>query len=338
MKLRADVLKLRAAGGGFRIARDVTTDFENVIVELHHGGQVGLGEAAPRPYFHGEDVPRVLRTVRKAGLLLGDDPFQIQDITSRLAAAFPASPAARAAIDMALHDLVGKILRRPVWQLLGLNPRRMPPTSFTIGLDEPEAMARRAAAVKGFKVLKIKLGTDRDDERLRAIRRATKLPLRADANTGWTKKQAVETINRLAKYRVEFVEQPVPPGDNAALRYIHRRARLPIMADESAQALGDLPGLVGCVAAINIKLMKCGGLREALRMIHFARASGLKIMLGCMLETSLAVTAAAQLGPLVDYVDLDGNLLIEDDPFEGAVVRRGRLVLPARPGLGVRCK
>lgn len=197
-------------------------------------------------------------------------------------------------------------------------------------------MAERAGAVKDFKVLKIKVGTDRDEEMLTAIRDETDLPIRVDANTGWTKEQAVENINRLEKFDIQFVEQPIPPGDNEALRFVRERVNLPIMSDESSVNLADLPGLVGCVDLINIKIMKCGGLREALRMIHFAHAHGMGVMLGCMLETSVAITAAAHLSPLVEYADLDGNYLIADDPFEGVTIADGRLILPDRPGLGVR--
>lgn len=339
MNLSARIVDLRTAEAEFRIARAVQTTFRNVIVELEHEGVVGLGEAAPSAYFDGETAEHVVRTIEAAGPLLGNDPFQIEDITARLAEAFPAAHAACCAIDMALHDLAGKLFDAPLYRVLGLSAERTPVTSFTIGLDEPKVMAERAAAAsKRFRVLKIKIGTDRDQERLEAIRGVTGLPLRVDANTGWTEAQAVENINRLARYGVEFVEQPIAPGDPAAMRRVRERASLPIMADESAVRLADLPALVGCVDAINVKLMKCGGLREALRMIHFARAHGMKIMLGCMLETAVAITAAAHLSPLVDYADLDGNLLIADDPYVGVTVRDGRLVLPDGPGLGVTAR
>ena len=336
MNLSARVVDLRPANDEFRIARGVQRAFQVVVVELEHEGTVGLGEAAPSRYYGGEDVAAVLRTVEAAAPLLGDDPFRIEDITAALARTFPDAHAAVCAVDLALHDLVGKLLGVPLYRMLGLSAERAPATSFTIGIDEPQVMAERAAeAAADFKVLKIKVGTDADDERLRAIRDATDLPIRIDANTAWTAEQAVENINRLSRFGIEFVEQPVAPGDNAALRFVRERVDLPIMADESAVRLADLPALVGCVDAINIKLMKCGGLREALRMIHFARACGMRIMLGCMLETSLGITAAAHLSPLVDYADLDGNLLLADDPFRGVTIGQGRLVLPAGPGLGV---
>lgn len=336
MKLSARVVDLHTAEAEFRIARSVQSAFQVVIIEIACDEVVGIGEATPSAYYGGEDVAAVLATVERAQNLLGDDPFQLEDITARLTDAFGESYAAVAGIDIALHDLVGKLLGVPIYQMLGLSAERTPVTSFTLGIDEPEVMADRARkAAERFKVLKVKVGTDRDVERLEAIRGACDLPIRIDANTGWTPEQTVEHLGRLADLGIEFCEQPIPSGDNAALRWIRERVDIPIMADESCVCLADLPGLVGCVDAINIKLMKCKGLREALRMIHFARAHGMKIMLGCMLETSVAITAAAHLSPLVDWADLDGNLLIADDPFEGVTVSGGRLILPDRPGLGV---
>jgi L-alanine-DL-glutamate epimerase-like enolase superfamily enzyme len=338
MKLSARIIKLSASHGMFRIARSEITKFESAVVEIEHDGLVGIGEAAPDPYFDGETAQVVLKTAKAANKIVGKDPFLIEDITAELARKFPKAHATACAIDMALHDLVGKILGVPVCKMLGLNPDRTPATSFTIGIEEPKVMAERAAAVRDFKVLKIKVGTKRDEEMLRAIRDVTDLPIRVDANTGWTKEEAVRNINRLAKFDIQFVEQPIPPGDNEALRFIRERAALPIMTDESSVNLNDLPGLVGCVDAINVKLMKCGGLREAIRMIHFAHAHGMKVMLGCMLETSLAITAAAHISPMVEYADIDGNHLIADDPFDGVQLRDGRQMPPDRPGLGVREK
>jgi L-alanine-DL-glutamate epimerase-like enolase superfamily enzyme len=336
MKLTARLVKLHAAHGEFRIARSVMTVFDGVIVELSHRGVVGIGEAAPSSYFGGETPGVVMKNIKKAGKLLGSDPFLIEDVTGRLLAAFPKAHASVCAIDLALHDLVGKMLRLPMYRFFGLDPEKTKETSFTIGIAEPAVMAERAGRVKRFKVLKVKVGAGRDEEMLKAIRAATDLPIRIDANTGWTKAQAVRTLDRLAKYNIQFCEQPIPEGDNEALRFIRDRSPIPIMADESCVDLKSLPALVGCVDMINIKLMKCGGLREAMRMIHFARAHGMKTMLGCMLETSVAITAAATLTPLVDYADLDGNYLIADDPFEGVGLHKGRLTLPDRPGLGVR--
>ncbi|HEX5570613.1 MAG TPA: dipeptide epimerase, partial [Ktedonobacterales bacterium] len=245
--------------------------------------------------------------------------------------------AAKASVDMALYDLLGKRLGAPVYQLLGLNPDRAPLTSFTIGIDEPAVMARKAKeAAKTYKVLKIKIGTERDLETVRAIREATDVTLRVDANAAWTPKQAIRRIRELEPYDIEFVEQPLPPTDLEGIRFVREHVALPIIVDESCVTESDIPGLVGAVDGINIKLMKCGGIHHALRMIHTARAHHLKVMLGCMIESSLAITAAAHISPLVDYADLDGHLLISDDPWEGVAVEEGRLVLPERAGLGVR--
>jgi len=336
MKLTARPVKLGASHGMFRIARQEITDFENVVVELEHDGVTGIGEAAPQLYFGGESKDVVLDTVAKAKALIGDDPFLIEDVTTALADAFPDAPATVCGIDLALHDLVGKLLGVPVYRMLGLDAAKTLVTSFTIGIDDPKVMAERAAAVTDFKVLKIKIGTDHDEAILGAIREVSDLPLRVDANIGWSKEEAVENINRIERFDIQFVEQPIAPGDNDALAWVKGRVNLPIMADESSVDLASLPGLVGCVDLINVKLMKCGGIREAVRMIHYAHAHGMGVMLGCMLETSIAVTAAAHLTPMVEYADLDGNYLIADDPFEGVTIADGRLILPDRPGLGVR--
>jgi L-alanine-DL-glutamate epimerase-like enolase superfamily enzyme len=238
---------------------------------------------------------------------------------------------------MALYDLLGKRLGAPVYQLLGLNPERTPLTSFTIGIDEPAAMARKAAeAAKQYPILKIKVGTGHDSEIVRAIREATDATLRVDANAAWTPKEAIRVIRELEPYNIEFVEQPLHPADLDGLRFVREHVNLPIIADESCVSESDIPRLVGAVDGINIKLMKCGGIHHALRMIHTARAHHLKVMLGCMIESSLAITAAAHLSPLVDYADLDGHLLVSDDPYEGVRVEQGKLILPERAGLGVR--
>ena len=336
MKLTARPVRLGASYGMFRIAREEITDFENVVIELEHDGVTGIGEAAPQLYFGGESKDVVLDTVEKAKTLIGNDPFRIEDVTNALTEAFPDAPATVCGIDLAMHDLAAKLLGVPVYRMLGLDGAKTLETSFTIGIEDPNVMAERASAVTDFKVLKIKIGTDHDEEILGAIREVTDLPMRVDANIGWSKEQAVENINRIEKFGIQFIEQPIPEGDNAALAWVRERVNLPIMADESSVNLASLPGLVGCVDLINVKLMKCGGIREAVRMIHYAHARGMGVMLGCMLETSIAITAAAHLTPMVEYADLDGNFLIADDPFEGASIVDGRVTPSDRPGLGVR--
>jgi L-alanine-DL-glutamate epimerase-like enolase superfamily enzyme len=262
------------------------------------------------------------------------DPRAFEMAATR--AAIPGQPAAEAAIDMALRDLAGKRLGIPLYELLGLDPRDAPPTSFTIGMDRPEVMAERVAAAAEFEILKIKLGGDEDRAILEAVRSSTDRPIRVDANEGWTLDDARSRLEWLAEMGVELVEQPLPAEQLAETRALRRLSPVPLFADESVHRAADIPRLAEAFDGINIKLMKCGGLGEALRMIAVARAHGMRIMLGCMVESSLAVTAAAHLSPLVDHADLDGNLLVANDPFVGVRVEAGRLVLPEAPGLGVR--
>jgi L-alanine-DL-glutamate epimerase-like enolase superfamily enzyme len=236
---------------------------------------------------------------------------------------------------MALHDWLGKKLGQPLWRILGLNPASTPVTSYTIGIDSTEKMLEKVREAPEFPILKVKVGTDRDDEILSAIRRETDRTIRVDANAAWQPREAEQRITELAGYDLEFVEQPVPAGSPESLRRVRESVDLPIISDESSVVPEDVPGLFGCVDGINIKLSKCGGIRQALKMIHTARSAGLKVMLGCMIESSVAITAAAQLSPLADYADLDGNLLISNDPARGVTVNAGRLVLPEGPGLGV---
>jgi L-alanine-DL-glutamate epimerase-like enolase superfamily enzyme len=237
---------------------------------------------------------------------------------------------------MAWYDLLGKRLGAPVYELLGLDPADTPRTSFTIGIDTPQTMAQKAAEAQQYPVLKVKVGTPNDRANLEAIRRERpNAVIRVDANEGWTPKEAVRRIAELAEFELEFVEQPVPASDLEGLGYVRSSVSLPVIADEACIVPADVPRVAPYVDGINIKLMKCGGIYPALQMIHLARAHHLQVMMGCMIESSVAITAAAQLAPLLDYADLDGNLLIDDDPFQGVTVRDGRLVLPQRPGLGV---
>jgi L-alanine-DL-glutamate epimerase-like enolase superfamily enzyme len=236
---------------------------------------------------------------------------------------------------MALYDLAGKRLGVPLYELLGLDPRKTPQTSFTIGLASPDEVVRKVREASAYAVLKVKLGSGEDREVLEAVRDTTDRPLRVDANEGWTLEGARERLDWLAKLGVELVEQPLPADQLEQTRELRRLSPLPLYADESVHRAADIPRLAEAFDGINIKLMKCGGLGEALRMIAVARAHGMKVMLGCMIESSLAVTAAAHLTPLVDLADLDGHLLLAEDPFVGVGVEDGRLVLPDTPGLGV---
>lgn len=246
------------------------------------------------------------------------------------------NPSARAALSAALHDLVGKRLGIPVWKLWGLDPKQAPKSTFTIGLDTVEKMQAKVKEAEQYPILKIKLGTERDLRILQGLREVTTKELRVDANCGWTVKQAVQMLPVLEEFGVTVLEQPVDPRDLDGLEVIRRASSLPVIADESCLVASDVAKLAGKVDGINIKLAKCGSLREALRMIHAARAHGMMVMVGCMIESSLAITAAAHVTPLVDIVDLDGAALLADDPFLGATIANGQVTLPDGPGLGVR--
>src|SRR5579862_8141534 len=326
MELTADTLDLTLATP-FRYARTVQHVAQNVFVQIEADGIVGIGEAAP-DNFYGEKRESVLMALTYFAEHLGDDPLLIEDVAAALNRVMRWNAAAKAAVDMALYDLVGKRLGVPVYQLLGLNATRTPYTSFTIGMDTPEEMARKALLAREYPILKIKVGGRHDIETVRAIREVTDATLRVDANGAWSAKDALRMIERLAPYDIEFVEQPVAANDLDGLKFVRDHSPLPIIADESCVTLDDLPQIVGRVDGICIKLMKCGGLSHALKMIHTAKAHHLKVMLGCMIESSLSITAAAHLSPLADYADLDGALLVSDDPFVGVVVREGRLILP----------
>jgi L-alanine-DL-glutamate epimerase-like enolase superfamily enzyme len=315
----------------FRIARGASDERRNLLVELEHEGLVGLGEAAPIIRY-AQDADSAARAVETMAGRLGD-PRAFDGAAAR--AAVEGQEAAAAAVDMALRDLAGKRLGAPLYELLGLDPRAAPATSLTIGMDTPEVVERKVREAAGFEVLKVKMGSDDDRAMLEAVRDTTDQRLRVDANEGWTLDGALERLEWLQRMGVEFVEQPLPADRIEETRKLRRRSPLPLIADESVHVAADVPRLAGAFDGINIKLMKCGGIGEALRMIAVARAHGMKVMLGCMIESSLAVTAAAHLSPLVDYADLDGHLLLTDDPFVGATVEGGRLVLPEGPGLGV---
>lgn len=315
----------------FRIAHGASDQRHNVIVYLEEG----LGESAVVPYY-GDTQAGIVAYLEQAAGELGDDPFLMEDLLNRLP---PGSPAARAAVDIALHDLWGKRLGQPLYRLFGLNPQTLPLTSFTIAIDEPAVMAEQAAAC-GYPVIKIKLGSPQDEAIVAAIRQATDARLRADANAGWSREEAARLIPRLAEYDLEFIEQPLPKGDIEGLRWLKERLRrqkiaMPLFADESVRDAADVAAHAGAIDGVVIKLMKSGGIREALRAIHTARALDMQIMIGCMVETSIGVTAAAHLAPLCDYADLDGPLLIRNDPFTGLRYEGSRMILPAGPGLGV---
>jgi L-alanine-DL-glutamate epimerase-like enolase superfamily enzyme len=315
----------------FRISRGASDMRHNLLVELREGDLTGRGEAAPILRY-GEDRASATAAVVSMAARLGE-ARHFSHVVAR--AAVPGQRAAQAALDIALHDLAAQRFGVPVHAMLGLDPGETPLTSFTIGLDRPEVVVAKVKEAAEYPILKVKMGSDDDRDVLTAVRDTTDRPLRVDANEGWTPEGALERLEWLARLGVEFVEQPLPAAQLDETRELRKRSPLPFYADESVHTAADIPGLVGAFDGINIKLMKCGGIAEALRMIAVARAHGLKVMLGCMIESAVAITAAAHISPLVDAADLDGNLLIENDPFEGALVREGRVVLPERPGLGV---
>jgi L-alanine-DL-glutamate epimerase-like enolase superfamily enzyme len=333
MKLTFEIICLNLKHP-FRISRESSDSRENVICRLQHEDMEGLGEAAPSIYY-GQDPNTVVAAMEDMTAHLGPDPFALEALTSELARLFPGEAAARAAVDMAMHDIVGKKLGLPLYRLWGLDPNKTPQTSVTVGIDSIEIMQQKVLELGRVPILKVKLGTGQDVEIVQAIRQMTPAVIRVDANAAWTAEEALEKISRLREHEIQFVEQPLAADDLEGLRWLKKRVDVPIILDESVCTAEDIPKLVHCAHGINIKLMKCGGLREALRMIHVARAHELKVMLGCMVETSLAITAAAQLAPLADYADLDGHLLIRDDPYSGVEVIDGKLVLPERPGIGV---
>jgi L-alanine-DL-glutamate epimerase-like enolase superfamily enzyme len=314
----------------FRISRSVTELRKNVIVHIDEG----VGEAAPSEYY-GENAGTVIRCLEKVKDQLGDDLFQIETILSNLNKNISGNFSAKAAIDMALHDLVAKRLGIPVYRLLGLDGNMPLVTSYTIGIDTPEKMKEKTKLARDFLVYKVKVGVEKDVEMVKAVREVTDAKIRVDANAGWSAEEALEKIKQLREYDIEFVEQPIDPQDKDGLKRIKEEAGVPIIIDEQLMTSKDIPDFVGLCDGINIKLAKCGGIREALRMIHVARAHGLKVMLGCTIESSVGIAAAAQLGSLVDFLDLDGNLLVANDPFEGLELDKGKLHLSDLPGLGV---
>ena len=333
MELVARIVRLQLAER-FVIARDATDVADVVHVALTHEGVTGYGEAAPIERY-GESPASAKAFLEEHGALVGDDPFALEEIGERLGSV-PGEQAAKAALDAALHDLQGKLLNKPVWQLLGL-PRAGPPTSWTIWLGDPDDMARRAeGAVRAFRRLKLKLGgaDGLDVERVRAVRSVTDLPLQVDVNEWWSLDEALDALPRLAELGVEYCEQPLEAGDDGG-RELRERSRVPIYVDEDCHTLADVAACAEIAHGINIKLAKSGGIREAIRMAHAARALRLGVMLGCMLESGLGIAAGCCVAPLCDHIDLDGNLLLSEDPCPGVELRDGVQVPSTAPGLGV---
>jgi len=337
LRLAHEILQLETAHP-FGIARGVQSAYRVVWVRLTDAdGVEGWGEADPSSYY-GETAETVVTALERLGPVVASaDPFDLETVEERLRQKLRHNAAARSALSAALHDLVGKRLGVPLWKLWGLDPAKAPRSSFTIGLDAPDVMREKIRAAAEYPILKVKVGTPDDRAVLEAVRSATDKPLRVDANCGWTAKQAIARLPLLEEMGVELIEQPVEADDLDGLALVRSASRIPVFADESVRTAADIPALVaaGAVDGINIKLAKCGSLREAVRMVAVARAHHLRVMVGCMIETSLGITAAAHVAPLLDVVDLDGAALLKHDPFAGAGIASGTLTLPTTPGLGV---
>lgn len=326
-------LKLKHVFTVSSFSRSTTPD---VQVRIDYDGYTGYGEASMPPYL-GQSVESVCTFLKKVNLEQFPDPFCVDDILTYIDSLSDGDSAAKAAVDIALHDLVGKIIGAPWHRMLGLNPEKTPNTTYTIGIDTDEMVKLKTREVAGqFKILKVKLGTPRDREMIRAIREVSDLPIAVDVNQGWKdKKKALDEIFWLKEQGIVMVEQPMPKEMLDTNAWLTERSPLPTFADEAIQRLKDIPAIKGAYTGINIKLMKCTGMREAWKMMNYARAEGMKVMIGCMTETSCAIAAAAQLSPAVDFADLDGNLLITNDIFRGTTVVDGKITLNQLPGIGI---
>lgn len=333
MKFFPYELKLRHV---FTVATYSRTTTPDVQVEITYDGVTGYGEAS-MPQYLGQTVQSVTAFLQKVDLSQFNDPFQLEDILAYVDSLSPGDTAAKAAVDIALHDLVGKLLGAPWYKIWGLNKDKAPSTTFTIGIDTADVVKQKTReCANQFNILKVKLGRENDKEMIETIRSVTDLPIAVDINQGWKdKEKAIDEIFWLKEHGIVMVEQPMPKELRDDIAWLTEKSPLPIFADEAIQRLKDIKNVAGAYSGINIKLMKCTGMHEAWKMLNYARAIGMKVMVGCMTETSCAVSAAAQLSPAVDFADLDGNLLISNDRFKGMEVVKGKITLPDRPGIGI---
>ncbi|MBN1788959.1 MAG: dipeptide epimerase [Bacteroidales bacterium] len=326
------ILQLRHV---FTIASGSRTTTPVMLTTITFDGITGYGEASMPPYL-GESHATAQSFLAKVDLSRFSSPFLMDDILTYVDQIAPGNYAAKASIDIALHDLVGKLMQQPWHRIWGLNPGHTPDTSFTIGIDKPDMVEEKTRAASSFKILKIKLGGGNDKEMIRTVRSVTQVPLGVDVNQGWKdRNQALDMIHWLHEQGVVYIEQPLSKTAVDDIAWITGQSPVPVIADEALQTPADVNKVFGAYHGINIKLMKCGGLRAAYTMVNMARTLGLKVMIGCMTETSCAVTAAAQLSPMADWADLDGNLLISNDVFEGLKIVEGRVIIPDLPGIGV---
>lgn len=319
----------------FTLAGSSRTTTPVMLTEISFEGITGYGEASMPPYL-GESHESVAAFLNKVNLEQFYDPFQLEEILTYIDSIEPGNTAAKASIDIALHDLVGKMMGQPWYKIWGYNPQKTPNTSFTIGIDTEEVVKQKVREASPYKILKVKLGRDNDQQMIETIRQITDVPICVDVNQGWTDRhQALEMIHWLREKGIVFVEQPMPKEAIDDMAWLTEHSPLPTIADEALQRLPDVKKMHGVYSGINIKLMKCTGMREAQKMLTLARALDMKVMIGCMTETSCAVSAAAQLSPMTDWCDLDGNLLISNDLFNGMQIVDGRVTLPDRPGIGI---
>ncbi len=320
----------------FTVAVSSRTTTPVVLTEIEYNGVTGYGEASMPPYL-GESHESVQAFLAKVDMGKYENPFELETILADIDAIAPGNPAAKASIDIALHDLVGKLLNQPWYNIWGFNKAETPYTSFTIGIDTADVVRQKTKEAAEFKVLKVKLGRENDKEMIETIRSVTNVPITSDVNQGWKdKQQALDMIHWLKEKNIVMVEQPMPKTQIDDLAWLTERSPLPIIGDEGVQRLEDVKKAHGVYHGINIKLMKCTGMREAHKMVVLARALGMKVMLGCMTETSCAISAASHLSPMVDWADLDGALLIKNDIYDGTKVIDGKVTLMDRPGIGAR--
>lgn len=318
------------------ISRNSSDYKDNVFVKIEKDGVIGYGEAAPNVRY-GEDHEKTTDRINKVkGLVAHFDLWQFAELKDEIFKSITDQNCARCALDIAIMDWVGKKLNVPLYKFFGADKSKAPLTSFSIGIDTPAVIKQKVREAEKYRILKIKVGKENDEEILNAVRSVTDKPIRVDANEGWKKKEvALEKIKWLKDMGVEFIEQPMPSNMIEETKWLRDRIDMPIVADEAVKTASDIPILAQAYDGINIKLMKAGGLQEAMRMIHMAKALDMKIMLGCMIESSIAISAAAHLSPFVDWADLDGNLLLREDPFSGVKVDQGKLILNDDPGLGI---
>ena len=322
----------------FTLASGSRTTTPVMLTEIQFGDVTGYGEASMPPYL-GESHQTATDFLSQVNLSKYKNPFLVEDILAYVDSIAPGNHAAKASVDIALHDLLGKLLKQPWHRIMGLDPLKTPNTSFTIGIDKPEVVIQKVKEASPYKILKVKLGQENDKEMIETVRSVTDKPICVDVNQGWKDKQMVlDMIHWLREKGIVFIEQPMPKTMVDETAWVTQNSPLPVMADEAVQTMADFKKVLGVYSGINVKLMKCGGLREAYIMMKAARASGMKVMIGCMTETSCAVSAAAQLSPLADWADLDGNLLISNDVYDGVTVVDGKITLNDQPGIGITVK